>query len=486
MGWQYDIIPLEHSDVILLFDYRFATEIVTAINSATGEVLWESTDYSYSLGRYSSLIASAGTQVGSALATRLGGLLGGDVDHQSESSEDQRERQVRFMERIIRETPGHNLIFFKTFDGLVLLNAYTGERIARVDFAGAGLSEVRELENGDFLVVSGPSDLGDLALASDHSVARITPLGQVVWQARHSGSRTAGVLVAENVVLVDGGPTEAFDLSTGDRLWTNDTVIRRSPHHHMQIHGDYLYVASDVVGSDIRVSESRIWKQNLRTGEIVWTTDTTRGELHGIALHGEALVVWGFGNHFTDNRGGIVAVNRETGAQLWTTGSLDTGGITPTSLRGIAGPVFLGDQVAFGDQERVFLVDVESGATVRDTPWNSGVVRTILGLEEANGNLVVVGTDGVQAWDASLNSVVWETEIERSFSYDVRGSWLVTFRQHQQAQVVDLEHGGVSPVIRARRSRRVFGDADRQIWVDSAARHAVTVDNRGTIRRYSF
>jgi len=39
---KYDIAPLHRSGVVLLFDFRFNTEIVTAVDAETGQELWQS------------------------------------------------------------------------------------------------------------------------------------------------------------------------------------------------------------------------------------------------------------------------------------------------------------------------------------------------------------------------------------------------------------------------------------------------------------
>jgi outer membrane protein assembly factor BamB len=480
VSWQYDIVPLEHSNVILLFDFRFATEAVTGLDGTTGQTLWATTDFDYSLGKYMGLIEAGAANVGSRIARLFG------ADFQQESEEEKRERQVQFMERVVRESPNGDLIFFKTFDGLVIMNPLTGEVINQVEFYGAGLAEVQQLDNGDYLVLSGASSLSELALASQHSLARISPNGTLIWRANHSGTNTENLVVAGNVVIVNGGPTEAFDLATGRPLWSNDEVTNATAFHTILVDGNDVFMASDLVSQEYIVANSKIWKQNLQTGEILWTTDRIRTEYHGLIRSDDVLVVWGFGNFFSNNRGGVVAFNASTGDELWRTGPLNTGGISPTSLRTVAGVIEVESNLAFADTRQVFLVDIRTGDPVVVKDYDRGLLRNILGMERVGDRFVLIGTRGVIAYDLALNQELFVIETENSFSYEISGTDLILRRQDQRAQVVNLTNGTASPVVRVNRGNRIFGDVDGQVVVTSADPRFFTVDSRGTIMRFSF
>jgi outer membrane protein assembly factor BamB len=161
----------------------------------------------------------------------------------------------------------------KTFGGLLKIEAATGDIIfEQNDFDGPGIVDVRYLENGDYLVLSGGRNIADLAGSNAYHLARLTRDGDIVWISEHNGRRTAGMFVADHTVLVDGYPTEAYDLIDGTKLWENDNR-RGNDYHHTIIDGDYVYFASDLRGTTTRISESKVFKQELRTGEIIWQTD---------------------------------------------------------------------------------------------------------------------------------------------------------------------------------------------------------------------
>jgi hypothetical protein len=103
----YTLYPLPGTDIMLLLDYRFSDEIMMAIDMTSGRELWKNSDLSYSLGNYQGLVESAGANVGRRLASMMG------AEHEEESAEEKRDRQVRFMERVLFHPEGKELLLFE-------------------------------------------------------------------------------------------------------------------------------------------------------------------------------------------------------------------------------------------------------------------------------------------------------------------------------------------------------------------------------------
>jgi outer membrane protein assembly factor BamB len=478
---KYDIAPLHRSGVLLLFDFRFNTEIVTAVDAETGQELWQKQRYEYSLGKYSSLIERGASEVGS----RLGGLLGADSEEESE--EERRERQVQFMKRIVRESPDGQLIFFKTFDGLVILETRTGREVGKIDFSGAGLTEVQNLDNGDYLVLSGGADLAGLALATGYHLARVTPSGSLVWRADHSGKNTENLLVVGNTVIVNGGPTEAFDLESGRPLWTNDEVTKQTEYHHLIHDGTFLFGGSDLTQTVATVAQSKVWKQDLQSGDVVWETDQSRSEIHGMQKHEDYLVVWGYGRFFDNDRWGLMVLDAQTGNQLWRTTGLEVGGaIRSGTIPDLTEPVAHGDRLYLADRTALYSFDVATGDNKVTVSYADTPVKRPLGVVIHDDTVVLAGTDGVVAYDMNLTQQRFSTEIEGAMEFAVHGQWLSLTNGGRAAQVVNMDTGAASGVVRYRVSTRYFGDLDNRIFVTESADAAIAVDNRGTVRRFRY
>jgi outer membrane protein assembly factor BamB len=479
---KYDIVPLHRSGVILLLDFRFDTEIVTALDAQTGEELWQNERYEYSLGKYSRFIEKGASSVGS----RLGGLLGADSEEESE--EERRERQVEFMKRVFRESPDGELIFFKTFDGLVILKARTGREVGTVEFSGAGLADVVPLDNGDFLVLSGGSNLAGLALATGYHLARVSPSGSLVWRADHSGGNTKNLLITGNTVIVNGGPTEAYDIETGKRLWSNDKVTNGTVYHHLLHDGTALFFGSDLTQTVATIAKSKIWKQDPRSGAVAWETDERRSEVYGMLKHEDSLVVWGYGDFFDDDGWGLIVVNAESGAEMWRTTDLKAGsGMRSATLTAnFTVPVVHDNRLYLADRTALYAFDIATGAALATSPYADTPVKRALGVVIHDGTVVLAGTDGVVGYSPDLEQTQFRTEIEKATEISVHDQWLVLTNGAQSAQVVNMTTGNASGVVRYRGSTRYFGDLDGRIFVTDDAEAALSIDNRGTVRRFRF
>ncbi len=470
----YTLYPLQGTGVMLLLDYRFRDEIMMAVDMTSGRELWKQTDLSYSLGNYQGLVESAGANVGRRLASMLG------AEHEEESAEEKRDRQVRFMERVLFHPEGKDYFFLKTFGGLLKIDAATGDIIFQQDgFDGSGIIDVKYLENGDYLVLSGGRNIADLAGSNAYHVARLSRNGDIVWVSEHSGRRTAGLFVADHTVLVDGYPTEAFDLGNGEKLWENDNR-RGNDYHHTIIDGDAVYFASDLHGTTTRISESRAFKQDLRTGEIIWQTDTERNSsFTGATLQDGVLLTWGSGRAFEGNRDGIIAYDAETGNRLWRT----------SEMRSLSPEVIVdGNRVLFSGSGGFYAADLHTGEIILHTEsTDQNPIESGLGAMAYNESFISIGRNGVTALRKSDGEVIYHSAVsDGATHYKLNGTKLAMIRNSRNAQVVDLDSGQISPVVRRNTGNRYYGHFDGDIFISEDASFAITLGRSGKLMRHRF
>lgn len=480
MASNYDVMPFPQHNMIMLFDYLANREVVIAMDSENGEVLWSSSDYEYSLNKYEALI-SAGADV---IGRRLGNMLGGT--HSQEDEETRRERQVRFLDTVAMDIPGTNYIAFKTFDGLYILDPRTGEEIGHVaDFRGAGLADVIPV-NDDLIIVSGAGDIaGTFGSATAYDIARVSMRGDVRWKAEHSGTRTNGLIRVGNVVLVDGGPTEAFDINTGEKLWQNDVRRYWPDNHHIIIDGDYVYFASDLNGRVGQVEESRVWKQHVRSGEVVWETPIERGYHHSFDLHGNNLVVSGTGRMYPEGRDGVMVFDAQSGTKKWSTPEFERSGVFSTA-RSFAAPVVMGDTLYAVDLSRMYAFDINTGELKYSDDHSNRATNGVVGLDLFDGKLLMVGRDAVVIYQANSGEHVDTLETERSSSHKIMGARLVLSNGRGITQTVNMQSLSASPVIRHSISNRYFGTLDQEAYVSQNGRYKLSINDDGYIVRYTF
>lgn len=480
MASNYDVMPFPQHNMVMLFDYQANREVVIAMDSENGEVLWSSSDYEYSLNKYEALISAGADIIGRGLANMLGG------QHQGEDRETRRERQVNFLDTVAMAIPNSDYIAFKTFDGLYILDPRTGEQIGHVaDFRGAGLADVIRVDN-DLIIVSGAGSIaGTLGGATAYDIARVSMNGDIRWKSEHSGTRTAGLIRVGNVVLVDGAPTEAFDLRTGEKLWENDVRRYWENYHHHVVDGEHVYFASDLLGRVGRIEESRIWKVHARTGNVVWETPIERGYHHSLELHGNNLVVSGSGRMYTEGRDGVMVFDARTGEKKWSTPEFERGGVFSTA-RSFAPPVVMGDTVFAVDLSRVYAFDINTGdLKYRDNHSNRGT-NGVVGLDLFDGKLFMVGRDAVVVYRANSGEHVNTLETERSSSHKTMGDRLVLSNGRGITQTVNMRSLAASPVVRHSTSNRYFGTLDQEAYVSQNGRYKLSINDDGYIVRYTF
>lgn len=478
----YVILPLPYSNTALLLDYRYNTEYITAIDTHTGEILWANADLEYSLSKYSALISRTANRIGRGLANAIGG------DHEGEDEEERLARQINFMHSLIIDLPGEDKFFFKTFDGLLLIDSKSGEILAQIeDFSGSGLVGAERLDNGDYLVLSGGRDIANLSLSSGYHLVRLTSEGETVWITEHNGRRTANLYLSGDVALVDGYPTEAFSIADGEKLWENNVRRFEADDHHMIVLDDVVYFASDLEGRVGQVESSKVWKQDINTGDVLWETESTRTTFNGMLLHNDKLLVYGTGRLFDGNNGGIATFNNTTGEELWKTPEMSSPSIF-SSISGysVTPPKVEGNRVYTADPDELFVLNLDSGELIYKVNHDDHNTGATLGLLLHEDKIIVAGRDAVAAFDKADGSRAYVTEIDRASQVAFHGRSMVFNNGAETAFIVDIATGQKSPVMRHKSGKRIFGTLDNSVFVNSNSTFVISIDDDGIVYRHSF
>lgn len=536
-------LMLPESNRLIIFDYDdygSGAERVTALDLDSGDVAWHHTDYRYSLQQYSQLVEQATQRMADTVADMLGGEGHGETIY------NRRERQRHFMRHTMATVDDGEAILFKTFSGLVKLDAATGTEIWQVeDFSGPGIQAVEVLDNGDYLVLSTGVDLGRLQASDAYHLARISTDGEVRWISEHSGHRVGHLTVSGNRAAVDAWPLQVYDLDTGDQLWANEVLRngviganrRALAQPEVLIEDGVLYQAATTHGADdITIGyPHQVTAYDLDSGQVLWTSEESDTYFGALDMVQGNLVTWGAGEFFRDSAGGAAALDPNSGEVLWRTPAMDS----PSALSQAA---WVTPPLANEDEDRLYLagpgslfgVNVDTGDLVLEADLNDATVGTPLGLVRHNDNLVVIGEDGVGGWEASGGNQVFAVATEHVDGFHHRGDRLVLevgpggimamaerrgqspaagvrlepeerqelarwnsneeplgpdgFSENPAGVVaLDLNRGTLGPLAAWGGRPWLFGDLrDTHVVVDDRGRHAWIVDENGALSRYSL
>lgn len=479
----YTLVPLEDPARMLLFEYQFEDETMMGIGTDSVEPLWIRGQHEYSLAKYSEFLDAATEAAAGAVAAMLGG------SSQTRSDYEQRADEISFIENIVHDVPGESTFLIKTFDGLMSLESEDGTQNWKVPgFDGPGIADAVKLPGGDHVVLSTGRNIGNFEVSTDYSIARITESGDVVWMESHSGIGIEGLHVADGQsggqVVVDGSPTEVFDLADGTKLWENE-IDKRGRHHNLAVADGAVYIAGDLEPQAVRAGIGGwVWKHDAETGEILWQSEQTNTELTGLTRAGDLVLVRGEGDWFEGTGGGVAAFDAESGERLWETPQqVALGGFlgmqeTSTYYGELtAKPVLHEGTVYVAGTEQLFAIDAESGNIEfqenHDELRGSGGVN---GIFLHDDRLVLVGLEAVAAYDLESHELLYATEIEGATDYGVHGQRLIV-RDDQRIGALNLETGSLGPMMRAENLVTTFGDFDDRFVLTNGGRHVLSIDN---------
>lgn len=433
-----NILMLDEAGLVLVFDYEGTREQVTALDMNSGEQRWQLDNFSYSIQQYEETLRRVTSMAGSKLAAALGGQGGG------ESIMDRRERQRHFAKGLAAPVDNGQAIVFKTFDGLVKLNAGNGREIWRVQqFNGPGILELKQLGNGDYLVLSRGRDLSNLQAAESYNLARISRQGRVRWISEHAGKDTRGLQVAGDRVFVDGEPMEVFSLSNGSKLWSSPkgwagtggadhTDPRARPEPEPLITDSAIYQAAFTHGEDGEFVSTgfphKVRSFNARTGKQNWSTDETDTFYGELKTVGNQLIVWGAGEFFDGENGGggAAGLDRRTGEVLWRTPAMATPGAI-SKANWVVEPVLDArrEHLFIAGPEDLYGVRLADGETVLSVDLGGKELGSTVGLARHGDSVVVVGQKATAAFAIDSGEQQFRVATEHVADFEQYGDRLV-------------------------------------------------------------
>lgn len=483
----YNLMPLGNTDIMLLFDYRYEEETITALDIGTGETIWQNSSYEYSLAKYSDVIEEVAERTASAVANALGGQA------QTQSEYEKREQTHDFIQSIVYQVPESSDFLLKTFDGLVMMDGTDGSEKWQVSgFKGSGIADVDILDNGDFVVLGGGKDLLNLEMASAYHLARISPDGELQWMSEHSGTRISELHTTEDHIVVDGAPTEVFSLADGEKLWENN-IIKGDRHHTMLVTDSNLYMAGDLESQSVQVGISGwVWEHDLDTGEIVWQTDETATSFSDLFLTDNILLAKGNGKLFGGN-GGIVAIDANTGEELWTTPELNRiGGWMGMRQEGVyygvevTNPYIDEDRVYVAGPQFIYGIDLHSGDVIfEDNHSERGTGGTNGSLAMYDNQIIVVGVEAIVSYNKDEGAVEYAAEVESTSSFTAHDNRLVLSDGSERIGTFNLETGQLGPMMRSESigSGR-FGDFRNPFYIPNDASYIIALSNSGFLMQF--
>lgn len=506
-----NILLLDEANLLLILDYHGTDEQITAMDLRSGDQAWSVSGLNYSIQQYEETVRRAASGLGQALAGVLGGQASG------ESIGARRYRQRDFARGLAASVDGGKAILFKTFNGLVKLDAGSGRQLWRIEsFNGPGILQLEELDNGDYLILSRGRNLAMLQAASAYHLARISPNGRVRWLSEHAGTHTNGLQVTARQAIVQGERVEVFNLANGAKVWespkgwaTGDTG---SDSHYMPepaplITRTALYQAAHIHGEDGRLVTvgfpHQVRSFDVATGEARWQSEVTQAYFGALHEVGGQLIVWGIGEFFNEEEtGGAAGLNRDTGELLWRTPALSRPG-RMSRAPWVVEPVYdaAREHLFVAGPNELYGVRLADGELVRKIDLSATEVGSALALVRHDGAVVLIGEDGVAAFEIATGRKVFDVTTERIVGYERRGDRLVLrvteggLAQFQQGGpdtrgliTLDLNDGRLGELIVWKPARRgVLGAlAGGDAFLTEDGRYAFVMDEEGRLLRYSL
>ncbi len=485
----YTLLPHYSTNTMLLFDYRFDEEAVTALDIETGDEKWQNSDHEYSLAKYTDFLDIAEQAAGEALASAFGGRATG-----GRTTAEHRRSQVEYMSSIYFEIPDSDNFVIKTLDGIALFDGNDGSLQWEIeDFSGPGMTGMEILPDGDLVVLSSGRNLRDFEIASEYNLARISQDGEVRWISEHNGSHTKELLVGENHVVVDAAPTEIFDIETGEKLWESDARYRQHRFYNILLADDRMFLAGDLEHRSVTVDHRGwVWEYDLDNGEVLWKTEETRTELTYIDYLDGIVLAAGDGRLFGRN-GGVIAVDADAGEVLWKTPEMSSFGFglrtEDTNLGSkVTDPLVIDDRVYVAGPEKIYALDLYTGDIIfEDEHDERGTDGTTQNLLLHDDNIILVGVNAIVAYDRHDGSVVFETITDENVShYTAFDDHIVLFDRNVRAGAFNLETNELGPMFRTEQSPRSrFGNMTNGMYLSESGEYLYVLQG-AYIYRYTL
>jgi outer membrane protein assembly factor BamB len=220
-------------------------------------------------------------------------------------------------------------------------------------------------------------------LSADRSVAAFDALsGRKLWTQVRPGDplvlRQAGVMLAVGDTLVVGlaGRLVGMNPLNGNSRWEAPIATPRGTNEIERLVDLVAHVSREGDSVCVRAFQAAIGCVDAGRGAVVWIKPASGSE----GLHGNDRFVYG-----TESDGKIVAWNRATGEQAWTSERL--------KYRGLTTPLAAGRSVAIGDSTgNVHLISREDGSPLNRISTDGSAIAAAPVL--AGETLVVVTRNG--------------------------------------------------------------------------------------------
>jgi len=224
---------------------------------------------------------------------------------------------------------GNGLILLGTLDGeLIAFDSISGKRRWRVQLTGE-ITSVPQVEHDIAVARTLDGRVYGLEVAT----------GKRLWSYSSSVpaltlAGTGSPVITGNTVLVglDSGRLVALDIKNGQPLWEQMVAAplgRTEVERLIDIDGDPKVVVDDVY---VVAYQGKLAHISLRTGQIVWSKPLS--SYAGLTVAGNGLYV-------VDDQSRLVALDRFSGASLWTSDKL--------ARRGLTAPEIQADHIVVGD-----------------------------------------------------------------------------------------------------------------------------------------
>ena len=311
---------------------------------------------------------------------------------------------------------------------------------AKVDPSLAGVSVVLPpaQANGEWAQAGGSASksYGHLALADSPSRA---------WTANIAGSSdrrrlaAAPVVGAGKLVVVDtDGVIHAFDAKTGSKLWT----------HKMEIDGS---LASSAFGGGASISDGKVYATN-GIGEVVALNADTGTQLWKVQpagpLRGSPTIAFGQIYVMTqDNQ--IFSLDANDGSQVWQ----ESGSATQAGVFGVAAPAAgQGTVIAGYSSGELTAYRYENGRVL----WADALARTSISTEVGSltdidadpiidsGRVYALGQGGrMAAYELVTGQRIWELNLAGISTPAIAGEWIFTLTDDARLLAIARSSGRV-------------------------------------------
>lgn len=311
---------------------------------------------------------------------------------------------------------------------------------AKVDPSLAGVSVVLPpaRANGEWAQAGGSASksYGHLALADSPSR---------VWTANIAGSSdrrrlaAAPVVGAGKLVVVDtDGVIHAFDAKTGSKLWT----------HKMEIDGS---LASSAFGGGASISDGKVYATN-GIGEVVALNADTGTQLWKVQpagpLRGSPTIAFGQIYVMTqDNQ--IFSLDANDGSLVWQ----ESGSATQAGVFGVAAPAAgQGTVIAGYSSGELTAYRYENGRVL----WADALARTSISTEVGSltdidadpiidsGRVYALGQGGrMAAYELVTGQRIWELNLAGISTPAIAGEWIFTLTDDARLLAIARSSGRV-------------------------------------------